>query len=99
MRARVAAEASRAGRRDGRLAADGEVARVVALFAYDVGQEAATSVYEPVAHLVHGQASSLGQVQLFVLGRVRVVAVLVQPHLEHFDALFGKIAAPFSIVD
>ena len=34
-----------------RLAAYGEVARVVALLPYDVGQEAAPRVYEPVAHL------------------------------------------------
>ena len=74
------------------------MARVVALLAYDVGQEAAPRVYEPVAHLVDGEAGAARQVQLLVLGRIGVVAVLVQPDLEHLDALLGQVAASFARV-
>lgn len=75
------------------------MARIVALLADDVGQETTARVYEPIAHLMHGQVRSLRQVQLFVLGRVRVVSVFVQPHFEYFDALFGQIAASFATID
>lgn len=75
------------------------MAGIVALFADDVRQETSARVYEPIAHLMHGQVRSLRQVQLFVLGRVGVVSVFVQPHLEYFDTLFGQIAASFATID
>ena len=74
------------------------MARVVALLANDVGEEATARVYEPVADLVHGQAGLLGEEQLLILGGVGVVAVLVQPHLEHLDTVLGQVAAPLSVV-
>ncbi len=73
--------------------------RVVALLADYVRQEASARVYEPVAHLVDGEAGTLGQDELLVLCRVGIVAVLVEPHLEHFNAVLGQVAAAFAVVD
>lgn len=72
--------------------------RIVAFFAYDIGKETSTCVYEPIAHLMHGQVRSLRQVKLLGLGRIGVVPVFVQPHLEHFDAFFGQVAATFAAI-
>lgn len=74
------------------------MARIVALLAYDVGQKTSPGIYEPVADLVYGEVGAARQMQLLVLGGIGVVAVVVEPHLEHFHAVLGQIAPAFAVI-
>lgn len=67
--------------------------RVVALPPDHLRQHPAAGVDEPVADLQHRQVGLARQGQLLGVGRVRVVAVVVQPLAQDLDRLLGEVAA------
>jgi len=68
----------------------------VALLPDDLRQNPASGVDEPVADLKNCKVGFPSQGDLFSVGWVGVVAVFIEPLLEDFDGLLGKIAPPFA---
>lgn len=69
---------------------------VVPLPSYHFWKDSSSRVYEPVAHLQHGQVGLLRQRHLLGVVRVGVVPVVVEPALEDLDGVLGQVAAPLA---
>lgn len=63
---------------------------------YDFRQDAAAGIDEPVADLQYREIGRICQERLFLIRRIGIVPVFVEPQAKDFDRLFGQVSPSLS---